>query len=62
MSIAAARAEGRIGRVLVELGENPLTEDVNPLELVASDVVQVDAVESKVDELLDLANMGVRIG
>src|SRR5438128_10905637 len=61
-SIASARADGRACRVLVELGEDPFPEDVNPLELIPSDVVQVDAIESEVDELLDLARMGVRIG
>ena len=46
---------------LVELGEDLPAEDVNPLELVTTDVVQIDAVEPQVDELLDFAAMGVRI-
>src|SRR5256885_224575 len=61
-SIAAAMAAGRVARALVELGEDLLPEDVNPLELVATNIVQVNAIKSEVDELLDLAAMGVRVG
>src|SRR5712692_1710001 len=61
-SIASARTDGRASCVLVKLGEDLFPEDVNPLELIPSDVVQVDAIESEVDELLDLARMGVSIG
>ncbi len=45
----------------MEAGEDLLPEDVNPLELIATDVVQVDAIKAEVDELLDLARMGTRI-
>src|SRR5206468_5848211 len=47
---------------LVELGEDLLTEDLDPFELVTAHVVEVDAVEAKINELLDFAAMGVRIG
>src|SRR6266480_881734 len=60
-SIAAAMAAGRAGRASVELREDLFREDVNPLELVAADVVQIDAIEAEVDELLDLATVSVRV-
>src|ERR1700704_4417512 len=60
-SIAAAMAAGRVARASVELGKDLLAEDVNPLQLVAADVVQVDAIKAEVDEFLDLAPMRVRI-
>jgi hypothetical protein len=40
--IASARPE----EDLVEFGENVLTECLDPLRLVAADVVQIDAVEA----------------
>src|SRR5438445_1807266 len=60
-SIAAAMATGRAGRGSVELREDLFREDVNPLELVAADVVQIDTIEAEVDELLDLATVRVRV-
>src|SRR6266702_3599870 len=60
-SIAAAIAAARAGRASVELREDLFCENVNPLELVAADVVQIDAIEAEVDELLDLATVRVRV-
>src|SRR5437773_1065694 len=60
-SIAAAIAAGRAGCASVELREDLFRENVNPLELVAADVVQIDAIEAEVDELLDLATVHVRV-
>src|SRR2546427_621890 len=56
-----AMVAGRAGRASVELGEDLRAEDVNPFELVAADVVQVDAIEAEVDEFLDLATMRVQV-
>src|SRR2546425_817623 len=58
---SSAMSAGRAGRASVELGEDLLAEDVNPLELVAADVVQVDAIKAEVDKFLDLATMRVKI-
>src|ERR1700682_6457596 len=60
-SSAAAMAAGRAGRASVELGEDLLAEDVNPLDLVPADVMQVNPIKAEVDELLDLATMRVRV-
>src|ERR1700694_4070104 len=60
--MAVAMAAGRGSPALVELGEDLLGGDVNPLELVAANVVQVDTIKAEVDELLNPATGGVRIG
>jgi len=37
-------------------------EHLNPVTLVPADVVQVDAVETQIDEALDLGPVGIRVG
>ena len=46
----------------VQLGQDLAAEDLDPLGLVAADVVQVDPVEAEVDEALDLGPVLVRVG
>ena len=46
----------------VQLGQHVAAEDLDPLGLVAPDVVQVDPVEAEVDVLLDLGAVLVGVG
>src|SRR4051812_24609797 len=45
-----------------DLGQDLAAEGLGPLLLVAADVVQVDAIEAHVRELLDLAAVRLEIG
>src|SRR5450759_1592452 len=45
-----------------KIWQNLAAEDIDPLRLIASDIVEVDLVEAQVQELLDFAAVDLRVG